>query len=149
MSPEEFAREVAALIDARTRALSDRLDGVEAMVKSIPAPRDGRDGLPGVQGPQGEPGKDGKDGALTVEDIPVEYDGARTITIFGKSIRFPVMIYKGVYQPGSEYEPEDAVTYGGSVWRCKSATTAQPGNGSKDWMLIVKAGRDGRDYKGA
>jgi hypothetical protein len=42
------------------------------------------------------------------------------------------------------------VTYGGSEWLCRNTgTNRKPGDGSADWQLIVKAGRDGRDAKGA
>lgn len=154
MNREEFGKRLAALIKERDEkhardvaALFARIDQLKAQLDAIPPARDGRDGLPGVPGPPGEPGRDGKDAVVKVDDIPVQYDGERTITLLGKTIRLPVMIYRGVYQAGLQYDADDAVTWAGSVWRCKSKTTERPG--TDDWQLIVKAGRDGRDAKGA
>lgn len=59
----------------------------------------------------------------------------------------PIQEYKGVYSPeGDGYAAHDTVTWAGSLWHCnKTATTAKPGDGSPDWTLAVKKGRDGRE----
>ncbi len=85
---------------------------------------------PVVPGPQGEPGpvgpsgKDGRDGDA---QLP----------------------YLGVYQEGKEYSVGQMTTWGGSMWHCNTLTTSKPGEGNKDWTLMVKRGRDGRDGKDA
>lgn len=57
----------------------------------------------------------------------------------------PAQVYKGVFD-ASDYEQGDTVTWAGSLWHCnKTATTAKPGDGSPDWTLAVKKGRDGRE----
>lgn len=62
-----------------------------------------------------------------------------------KSIVVPVMIYRGVFQPGA-YAPGDTVTWAGSLWHCDESTADKPGEvGSKGWRLAVKRGRDGKD----
>lgn len=62
-----------------------------------------------------------------------------------KRLDLPVMIYRGVFEPG-DYAPGDTVTWGGSLWHCDSATSDKPGElGSKGWRLAVKRGRDGKD----
>jgi hypothetical protein len=100
------------------------------------------------------PGRvDGRDG-LSIEDLSVEYDGERTMTlVFSRGekrkelpITFPAMIYRGVFEAGRDYVRGDTVTSGGSLYHCNvAATAARPGDGSTDWTLSVKHGRDGRD----
>lgn len=61
-------------------------------------------------------------------------------------IAVPALVYKGVFVPEAEYLNGDTVTWAGSLWHCnKTATTAKPGDGSPDWTLAVKKGRDGRE----
>lgn len=105
----------------------------------------GKDGTPG------EDGKPGRDG-FGFDDMTLDYDGERTFTFLfqrGGHIeerRFvvPVVLDRGVYRPETDYAKGDAVTYGGSVWIAQSDTKAKP-DGSSDWRLAVKKGRDGKD----
>lgn len=83
--------------------------------------------MPGPAGEPGAPGKDGIDGK----------DGHAG------------MSYEGVYQEGQTYEKGQLVTWGGSGFHCNTQTTAKPGEGSKDWTLMIKRGRDGKDGKDA
>jgi hypothetical protein len=85
---------------------------------------------PSVPGPAGEPGPPGKDGV----------DGKDGLA--GLS-------FEGVYQEGQSYEKGHLVTWAGSSWHCNAPTTTKPGDGSKDWTLMVKRGRDGRDGQSA
>lgn len=63
-----------------------------------------------------------------------------------KSFDVPVTIYRDVFKAGTEYQPGDTVTWGGSMWHCNEPTTDKPGEtGSKGWTLAVKRGRDLRD----
>jgi hypothetical protein len=59
------------------------------------------------------------------------------------------MIYREVYRLDSPYEKGDCVSFGGSIWTALRDTAEKPGNGSKDWKLSVKHGRDGRDGRSA
>jgi hypothetical protein len=59
----------------------------------------------------------------------------------------PAMVHRDVWA-GGQYEHGDVVTWGGSQWHATKDTTAKPGDESKDWRLVVKAGRDGRDGQG-
>lgn len=107
-----------------------------------------------VVGRDGEPGRDGKPGrdGVGFDDMTLDYDGERTFTFLfqrGGHIeerRFvaPVVLDRGVYRPETVYAKGDAVTYGGSVWIAQSDTKAKP-DGSSDWRLAVKKGRDGKD----
>lgn len=54
----------------------------------------------------------------------------------------PAMIYKKVYQDGREYKKGDTVTWAGSMWHCDKDTISKPGDGSEDWTLSAKKGRD-------
>jgi hypothetical protein len=110
--------------------------------------RDGRDGVDGI----GEPGPRGKDG-LGFDDLSVEFDGERTAVVVLQRgperkefpLTFAVPIYRGVFSPQTKYAAHDMVTYGGSVWYCKSATDQAPGEANASWRLAVKRGRDGKD----
>lgn len=112
----------------------------------------GRDGAPGTPGKDGCDGKDGL--SFDAFELDPEYDGERTVRLkwsdgSGKEqVRewhLPVVIYREIFREGTQYEVGDAVTFGGSVWIAKKATTAKPTEGNGDWRLAVKHGRDGRD----
>lgn len=126
--------------------------------------RDGRDGLPGVPGNPGEKGIDGKDGrdgkdgsdgrdGFGFDDLTFEYDGDRAAVLrFVRGehvkqfdIRLPIPIDRGIYREGQEYEQGDVVGFGGSAWSALRKTAEKPDLGAKDWRLLVKKGRDGKD----
>lgn len=126
------------------------------------AGRDGRDGAPGkdgangkdgLNGKDGEPGRDGRDGfSLQDFDARLEEDGRVLILSFGTSelkketrLQTGVSIYRGVYRDSETYERGDWVTWGGSGWHCNAETKERPGDGSKNWTLAIKKGRDGKD----
>jgi hypothetical protein len=99
----------------------------------------GRDGAAGKDGEPGAPGRDGRDGidGVGFDDLSAEYDGERTITLRAArgdnvkewSWQMPVVIDRGVYRDGTQYEKGDATTFGDG------------------WRLAVKRGRDGKDAK--
>ncbi len=62
-----------------------------------------------------------------------------------RQFTLPVLIHRGVFQDGDDYEAGDAVSFAGSVWGCLRPTKSKPGDGAPDWKLIVKRGRDGKD----
>jgi len=105
-------------------------------------------GKDGADGRDGAPGRDG----FGFDDMAVEYDGERTITfrwargehVVERSYRMPVILDRGVYKAGVEYERGDAVTWGGSLWIAQEPTSEKPDSG-KGWRLSVKRGRDGKD----
>ena len=76
---------------------------------------------PGPPGKDGEPGKDGADGK-------------------------PGLTYQGVFVEGKSYDVGDVTTWAGSTWHCNEVTESKPGDGSKAWTLMVKRGRDGKDF---
>lgn len=90
-----------------------------------------------------------------VSGVDVKQDNQRTFsislerasgTLEVKSFDIPVTIYRDVFKSGTEYQPGDTVTWGGSMWHCNETTTDKPGEpGSKGWTLAVKKGRDLRD----
>lgn len=110
--------------------------------------------LGAVVGKDGAPGEDGKPGqdGIGFDDMTLDYDGERTFTFLfqcGERIEerkfvVPVVLDRGVYRTDTGYAKGDAVTYGGSVWIAQADTKAKP-DGSADWRLAVKKGRDGRD----
>jgi len=83
-----------------------------------------REPVPGPPGPSGPPGVDGKDG-------------------------MPGLRYCGVWVEGKTYDAGDLATWGGSTWHCNGTETrSKPGDESKAWTMMVKAGRDvGRDTR--
>ncbi|HFZ1016572.1 TPA: phage gp6-like head-tail connector protein [Klebsiella oxytoca] len=90
-----------------------------------------------------------------VSSVDIKQDNQRTFSISlerasgaveVKSFDVPVTIYRDVFKAGTEYQPGDTVTWGGSMWHCNEPTTDKPGEtGSKGWTLAVKKGRDLRD----
>jgi hypothetical protein len=57
--------------------------------------------------------------------------------------------YLGVYRLGRLYSEGSKVTHDGSLFIALKSTGEVPGNGSADWQLAVKRGRDGKDGKDA
>lgn len=57
----------------------------------------------------------------------------------------PVMLHRGIWKDGG-YTQGDVVTWDGSQWHCLAPTDTKPGT-SKDWQLVVKRGRDGKDFR--
>lgn len=58
----------------------------------------------------------------------------------------PIQEYKGVYRPEEAYIAHDTATWAGSLWHCNvTGTKAKPGDGSSDWTLAVKKGRDAKE----
>lgn len=145
-------------------------DLVDKAVAGLPAPKDGvgiagavidREGnlvvtltngaavtLGRVIGKDGDPGRDG----LGFDDMEIVHDGARSFVvrlIRGDVVKefpfvLPVVIDRGVFKEGTEYEFGDAVSFGGSLWIAQKSTTDRPGT-SDAWRLSVKKGRDGKD----
>jgi hypothetical protein len=115
---------------------------------------DGKDGDPGHDGRDGKNGRDGVDG-LSVDDFQAEFDGERSVMlrfVRGDVVReigpfvFPVPIYRGVWKPDIEYRKGDIVTLNGSQFIAqKDAPTGRPEDGSGDWIMSVKRGRDGKN----
>jgi integrin beta 3 len=118
--------------------------------------RDGRDGIQGLPGKNGLDGVAGKDGFNgTLENLKAIFDGERTVTfcfkngtpIEGGVIRFPVVIYRHVFDASRTYEAGDQVTCAGSLWIAKTGTTQRPdedGDGARDWTLCSKRGPEGK-----
>lgn len=111
----------------------------------------GKDGAPGAAGKDGAPGRD----AFALEDLEVKLleDGRTVEFAFGagdtritRSLKFAVVLDRGVYRKGSRSEKGDGVTYGGQFYIAQRDTDAVPGE-SPDWRLSVKRGRDGKDLR--
>ena len=133
-------------------ALIERM--VAAAVAKLPAAINGKDGPPGRDGQPGVPGRDGSPGSdgLGIEDAEIDYDGERTIIVRlsrgdrvkESKIVLPIVIDRGVWQARA-FERGDGVSWKGSFWIARRDTSASPAEGSRDWRLAVKRGRDGRD----
>lgn len=59
--------------------------------------------------------------------------GHSTVT----NLSLPVVIYRGVFVPDTEYKAGDSVTWARSTWVCLRATKSKPEPGP-DWQLAVK-----------
>lgn len=92
--------------------------------------------LRGVASTELRPSDDGRSLAVRL----VHTDGE----VVEQRLLSPAIIYREIWREG-DYEAGDAVTFGGSLWIALRATSAKPGDGSPDWRLAVKKGRDGRD----
>jgi len=53
--------------------------------------------------------------------------------------------YAGVYARDRDYAAGEFTTFRGSLWHCNRSTRATPGDGTSDWTLACKRGRDGKD----
>ena len=56
----------------------------------------------------------------------------------------PYLREGGIWQSGISYGAGAVCSDRGSAWVCRSPTTERPGE-SKNWRLLVKRGRDGKD----
>lgn len=151
---ESVIRQALTPIVARLRVLEARLDAEEnektldLALSSLRARVLELESKAAIPGPAGPAGADG----LGFTDYHVEYDGERTfkhVWTSGdrrveKAFRVPVMIYRGLFVPGKVYEAGDVVTVNGSMFTCNADTMRGPGDGSKDWTLSVKRGKDDR-----
>jgi len=101
-------------VEATTAEHGEDLRAVGTRIQELPA----LVALTAVPGPAGPPGPPGADGVG--------------------------LTYCGVWFPARTYERGEFVTHDGSLWHAKTATTAKPGDGTADWTLAVKRGRDAR-----
>lgn len=165
---EATAAIVREHVAAATAPLTARIDALEAAQGTVKAvdladlliDRDGclvaafSDGrmktMGRVVGKDGDPGRDG----MGPEDIGVSLmDDARTVrfaftkgdTEYAFQIPFPVVLDRGVYVEGKDYEAGDAVTWGGSLWIAQRDTSSKPDGADSGWRLAVKRGRDAKD----
>ena len=117
----------------------------------------GERGAPGERGLDGKDGRDGRDGSdgrdgiglPEVERAVREMLEAALPALVKSAVQeavdaIPHLVYKGVWQPETEYRPGHMTTFGGSLWHCNEASREKPGLGPA-WTLAAKRGRDGRD----
>lgn len=138
MTREDVGAVVAALVPELRAAVErllahERLAG-ELALRTALEPITSRlvavETRPPTPGPPGEPGTPGPPGAAGRDGL----DGKAGVT------------YCGTYVDGRTYDRGDGTTYAGSLWHCNvDGTVSRPGDGSKDWTLMVKRGRDGKD----
>jgi hypothetical protein len=101
-----------------------------------------------VIGRDGAPGRDGKDGADFTE-TEFDYDiEQRTLVIRGKGgeirKKIPVPIDGGYWRPG-RYEKGMVTTESGTAYIALRETDEKPAQGCKDWRILARKGRDGKD----
>jgi integrin beta 3 len=126
---------------------------LSADVRGRVAALEARPAVPGPAGVDGAPGAAGQDGAdgLTFGDLVIEQLSEREVlvkAIAGERVKelgrlvFPVVLDAGTYTAGRLYEKGDAVSYDGSLWIARQATTARPAtaDGAAGWRLAVKRG---------
>jgi hypothetical protein len=120
------------------RKVDHALDVVDARLSEIKDGKDGRDGIDGKDGAPGDKGEKGDAGDRGEKGDP----GADGVVRIHKSN------WEGVWEEGKEYEAGCLVSHRGSGWHCNAdGTKERPGEGSKDWTLAIKCGRDGRPGK--
>lgn len=155
-----------ALIDHEGALILSYSDGTSKNL-GVVVGRPGRDGLPGVPGRPGEagqdgldgktgaPGKDGKDGrdgkdGLGFDDLSVTFSEQKGWLLqFVKGTQtkeYPLGIPfdAGVWQSGRLYPKGAGVTFKGSWTIAQRDTRQMPGDGSTDWRLSVRGGKDGK-----
>lgn len=123
--------------------------------------RDGRDGVQGERGIEGRNGEKGDRGdagpagadGLQIEDATLEQKGRDIVFRFKtaagdveKRLRMVgVLLDRGIFKTGDQYEAGDVISYGGSMWIAQRDDPGTPGDASKGWRLSVKKGADGKD----
>lgn len=152
LDPVIEARMATHLLELERRAM----DMLQLSLDRMPPPprgEPGPQGPAGAAGPAGPCGERGADG-LGFDDLRIEqHEDLRTFRFVfergGERREFtaslPVVLYRGIFREGEAYAEGDAATFGGSLWIALRDTKAKPGDGSPDWRLAVKKGRDGRD----
>jgi hypothetical protein len=125
MQPEALASAVSLAVKsaiaplvAELAVLREKVLHLEARPAAVPGPP----GPPGADGAAGKDGVDGKDGAPGT----------------------PGLVYRGIHVLNKTYDVGDVVTLHGSAWHCNQRTTRRPGDGSTDWILMVKRGADAK-----
>lgn len=117
------------------------VDGAVAnAVAALPPAKDGAPGKDGITEERMESTTLKVVGAALGE---IRLDGRKLMIgdHFIKTLAIPM--YRGVYQPDTDYELGDFVTFG-DVWHCNVPTRTKPGP-SAEWTLAVRKGRDGRE----
>jgi hypothetical protein len=151
-----------ARLEGRLEAASAPLAALDALRSELAAAREriatleARAPVPGPPGRDGDNGLDGLNG-FGFDDLEASFDGDRTIALTftrGPLVKtFPIVLpiprYQGIYLAGVTYTPGDVVTWSGSAWHCKHATSSRPGEAPAAWQLMVKAGRDLRPERRA
>jgi hypothetical protein len=151
--------------DPHAEALAKAARTIETLTSDLATVRErlaSVEGKPGIPGPPGQDGRDGKDGqdgrdALDIEDFSTGFDQAtrelHLRLMRGDRVKQATVVlegyqrWRGIYQAGETYLMGDTVTHAGSMWHCNERTADKPGEGSKAWQLVVKRGRDGRDWR--
>ena len=134
--------------DAALATLTETLGGVRERLAGLEA-RAPVPGPPGAAGRDGRDGVNGEDGR-GFDELAASFDGDRTLALTftrGAAVKtFPIVLpiprYQGIFTAGVTYGAGDVVTWGGSAFICKHATTSKPGESGAAWQLMVKAGRD-------
>lgn len=153
MTLEQLAEVTGGVVRGMLADLSVKFAELRADVQARLAAVEARPVVPGPAGADGAPGADGKDGAdgLTMGDLVLEQLSEREVlvkAVAGERVRelgrlvFPVVLDAGTYAAGRAYVKGDAVSYDGSLWIAKQATTARPATdaGAVAWRLAVKRG---------
>lgn len=148
---------LASALIARDGQLVLTLTDGKTVALGIVVGGDGQDGKDGKDGQDGTNGERGADGfALNDFDTEMQADGRTLLLKFVRGdvtetheLKFPVMIYRGVFSEGAIYERGDVVTWGGAIWHCDAEPIegegpGKPVEGAKGWTLAVKRGRDGK-----
>lgn len=92
--------------------------------------------------------KDGKDG-ITEKDIDIIQEHNKITFKIGeikKEVKINSLEYKGIYNSNEEYFENDIVTYNGSMHLCTKSCYNEKPTTTDSWKLVVKRGRDGKDY---
>lgn len=153
---EQLAPLIAEQVNLKVAALPRAKDGVGLAGAIIN--RDGELALTLTDGTVRELGKvvgeRGQDGikATDFEIVDREEDFVVRVKVgdqvIGHSLTKPSIAdhYKGIWSPGL-HKRGSLVTWGGSLWMAQRDTEVKPETkGNDDWKLVVKRGRDGKDF---
>lgn len=74
--------------------------------------------------------------------LSTEYTDGRTTV---SKVKTHTPLHRGIYRREVVYERGDTCTWGGNCWHANRTTSEEPSNEAKDWSLMVRKGRDGKD----
>ena len=93
------------------------------------------------------------DHRFSLDDLEVEQIDDRNVKIAlvrgddeaAFTLKFPVVLNRGIWSERAHYEKGDGVTHGGSWWIAEQDAPGKPGDGT--WQLTVKHGRDRKEAR--
>lgn len=163
----EMPKEVIEAVKREAKLYADALFAeIPVHIKSADINRSGQlvinksDGSTQTLGPVvGKDGEDGIDADNIKLSVKQSVENPREISVIlnnggakeiVQKLHIPMMIFKGKFVAGTDYQKGDCVQWGRYLWHAKKDTAMEPKSTdgpASDWEIAAHPGRDGRDGK--